>query len=282
MPPEISNLADSLLNNPVKVAVTPVSSTVDAIKQSLYFVEHENKKNLLIHILKDSSIISALIFTRTKHGANKVAENLVKAGINADAIHGNKSHNARQRALNNFKTNRTRVLVATDIAARGIDIDELSHVINYDLPEIPENYVHRIGRTGRAGLTGSAISFCGNDEKYFLKEIKKLITYNIPVIDEHPYKMENPPTLSDIECAKKNPVSRKNSHNISPRNKIKSREQIHTTKNIFPDKTTKIPKITKEISLKKNDPVKITIKKNIPGNPKSKKRFSSKSKSFYN
>lgn len=190
MPPEISELADSLLVNPAKIAVTPVSSTVEIIKQSLYFVEKSNKKPLLIHLLKDKTIESALIFSRTKHGANRVAEFLNKSGIQAEAIHGNKSQNARQNALNNFKRKQTRVLVATDIAARGIDIDELSHVINYDLPNVPETYVHRIGRTGRAGLTGTAISFCDDEEKDFLKSINKLLAKPIPVATNHPFSIK--------------------------------------------------------------------------------------------
>jgi ATP-dependent RNA helicase RhlE len=191
MPREISKLADTILVHPEKVAVTPVSSTVDSIDQSLYFVGKKEKKPLLIHILKDPAVVSALVFTRTKHGANKVAEDLVKAGIQAEAIHGNKSQGARQRALGNFKARRTRVLVATDIAARGIDIDELSHVINYEIPNVPETYVHRIGRTGRAGLSGTAISFCDHEEKEFLKDIQKLLARIIPVIESHPYTLRD-------------------------------------------------------------------------------------------
>ncbi|MEI7801836.1 MAG: DEAD/DEAH box helicase, partial [Bacteroidota bacterium] len=150
MPSEIQKLADTILVHPEKVAVTPVSSTVEAITQAMYFVDREQKKNLLIHLLQDKTIKSALIFSRTKHGADKIVKELVRAGIRAEAIHGNKSQNNRQRALTNFKEGKIRVLVATDIAARGIDVDELSHVINYDLPNVAETYVHRIGRTGRA------------------------------------------------------------------------------------------------------------------------------------
>ncbi|MGE5679681.1 MAG: DEAD/DEAH box helicase, partial [Bacillota bacterium] len=157
MPPEIKKLSATILTDPSFVAVTPVSSTVDIIKQEVYFVEKSNKKSLLIHLLKGSSIDTALVFTRTKHGADKVARDLVKAGIVAEAIHGNKSQNARQRALSNFKAKSTRVLVATDIAARGIDINDLSHVINFEMSNVPETYVHRIGRTGRAGTKGVAI-----------------------------------------------------------------------------------------------------------------------------
>ena len=187
MPPEIVKLARTILVKPIKVEVTPGSSTVEAIKQSLYYVEKPEKKKLLIHLLKDSAITSALVFTKTKHGADKLVKILHKAKILAEAIHGNKSQNARQRALHNFKTNQTRVLVATDIAARGIDIDELSHVINYEIPNISETYVHRIGRTGRAGLDGVAISFCDTDEKPFIKDIIKLIGIPIPVIENHPF-----------------------------------------------------------------------------------------------
>jgi ATP-dependent RNA helicase RhlE len=189
MPQEIQKLADTILVNPVKVEVTPVSSTAETIDQSLYFVDKPNKKSLLAHLLKDKSIITALVFTRTKHGADRVAKDLNKVGIQAEAIHGNKSQNARQNALNNFKLKRTRVLVATDIAARGIDVEDLSHVINFELPNIPETYVHRIGRTGRAGASGIALSFCDIEEKPYLKDIHKLISRSIPVVENHPYPM---------------------------------------------------------------------------------------------
>ncbi len=187
MPDEISGLASSILTNPVKVAVTPISSTVEKIQQALYFVEKQDKRHLLAHLLEDQSIKTALVFTRTKHGANKVAADLVKNGIGAEAIHGNKSQNARQAALSGFKTGRIRVLVATDIAARGIDIDDLAHVINFDLPNIPETYVHRIGRTGRAGASGTALSFCDVEEVPYLKDIQKLTKQLVPVIEDHPY-----------------------------------------------------------------------------------------------
>ncbi|MEG0039985.1 MAG: DEAD/DEAH box helicase, partial [Bacteroides sp.] len=187
MPPEIEKLANSMLTNPAKVEVTPVSSTVDVIEQSVYFVEKQEKKDLLIHLLKDKSIESMLVFTRTKHGADKLARILTKAGTRAEAIHGNKSQNARQRALTEFKNHTLRVLIATDIAARGIDVDLLSHVVNYELPNVPETYVHRIGRTGRAGHEGIAISFCESEERPYLKDIQKLIGKNIPVSKEHPF-----------------------------------------------------------------------------------------------
>lgn len=190
MPAEIMELVDSLLRDPARVEVTPQATTVDAIEQSVYFVDKPNKMKLLVHLLQNPEIESALVFTRTKHGADRVARELARAKIRASAIHGNKSQSARQEALANFKSRGIRVLVATDIAARGIDIEELSHVINYDLPNIPETYVHRIGRTGRAGLSGVAVSFCNVDEKPYLKEIQKLIGKDIPVVQGHPYPME--------------------------------------------------------------------------------------------
>jgi len=199
MPKEIKGLALSLLHHPATVAVTPVSSTVELIDQLMYFVDKKNKTPLLVHLLKDKTIVSALIFSRTKHGADKIRKALNTAGITADAIHGNKSQNARQKALADFKGGRIRVLVATDIAARGIDVADLSHVINYDLPNEPETYVHRIGRTGRAGLSGVAVSFCNFDEKAFLKNIQKLIGKEIPVVEDHPYPMQI------FECTKTQP-----------------------------------------------------------------------------
>lgn len=187
MPTEIQSLANSILTNPEKVEVAPVSSTADTIHQSLYYVAKENKKSLLAHILADASIETALVFTRTKHGADKVVKDLVRIGISAEAIHGNKSQNARQRALTNFKNRDTRILVATDIAARGIDVDELTHVINYELPDVPETYVHRIGRTGRAGLSGTSFSFCDAEETAELRDIQKVIGKQIPIEENHPY-----------------------------------------------------------------------------------------------
>lgn len=181
MPPEISQLADMLLKNPVKVEVTPISSTAEMIQQAVYFIEKNDKQGLLIDILKDRSIESLLVFTQMKHAADKLSKRLNAAGINAAAIHGNKSQNARQTALENFKSKKVRVLVATDIAARGIDIDQLSHVLNYELPNVPETYVHRIGRTGRAGASGIALSFCSSEERSYLKDIEKLIKKSIPV-----------------------------------------------------------------------------------------------------
>ena len=187
MPGEIASLADTILDNPVRVEVTPVSSTAEKIEQAVYLVEKENKPSLLLHILKDTDMKSVLVFTRTKHGADKVAKFLNRADIYADAIHGEKSQTARQRALSLFKTGQIRVLVATDIAARGIDIDSLSYVINFDLPNVPENYVHRIGRTGRAGASGIALSFVDAEERVYLKDINKLISKNINIIEDQPF-----------------------------------------------------------------------------------------------
>lgn len=203
MPADIQQLANSILTNPAIVQVSPVSSTADTIQQKLFLVDKSDKKELLFHLLKDSSIVSALVFTRTKHGANKVAEHLTKMGIETQAIHGNKSQNARQDALSNFKSGKNRVLVATDIASRGIDIDELSHVINFELPNIPETYVHRIGRTGRAGFNGIALSFCDAEEKDYLRDIHKLIGKQIPIDREHPYQQDEnayspPPTQASL------------------------------------------------------------------------------------
>jgi ATP-dependent RNA helicase RhlE len=191
MPPEIIKLANSILTNPVSIDITPEFKTVEAIKQAVYFVSKSDKKKLLYHILRNEKISSALVFTRTKHGANLVCKYLTDSKISAEVIHSGKSQNARQRALNNFKSLQTKVLVATDIAARGIDIEKLSHVFNYDIPNIPETYVHRIGRTGRAGLGGIALSFCEDEERAYLKDIIKLIKIQIPVIHEHPYKVNN-------------------------------------------------------------------------------------------
>ncbi len=189
MPAEIVKLSKSILTDPVKIEIAPHVKTVEAINQAVYFVSRSNKKSLLKHILRNEDVSSALVFTRTKRGADSVTKFLIDAKIQADAIHGNKSQNARQRALNNFKLQRTKVLVATDIAARGIDIEKLSHVFNFDIPDFSETYIHRIGRTGRAGLGGTALSFCDAEEKYYLREINKLIKTPIPVINDHPFKL---------------------------------------------------------------------------------------------
>lgn len=204
MPPEIRKLADSILDEPVTVEVTPPSSTVDAIEQSIYYVNKGDKTKLLLHLLKDKSIERVLVFTRTKHGADKVVKTLQREHVHAAAIHGNKSQNARQAALNNFKNGKLRVLVATDIAARGIDVDNLTHVINFELPNVPETYVHRIGRTGRAGLSGVAISFCDAEEKAYLKDIHKLIKKTLPVVETHPYPMGKHEVNAPFEAPGKN------------------------------------------------------------------------------
>jgi len=188
MPPEIVDLSRNILTSPIRVEVTPVSSTAETVSQQVYFVEREQKRGLLTHLLKEGRIARALVFTRTKHGANRVAKQLEGAGVNAAAIHGNKSQNARERALDDFRAGSLRVLVATDIAARGIDIDGLSHVINYDLPNVPEQYVHRIGRTGRAGASGTAVSFCDGEERAYLRDIERTIRRSVPVVEDHPYR----------------------------------------------------------------------------------------------
>lgn len=209
MPPEIVKLAGTILVNPAEVSVTPVSSTVDTIDQYVYFVDRVNKNKLLVDILKDKKIKTALVFTRTKHGADKVVKVLQKMNVTAEAIHGNKAQNARQRALSNFKSQATRVLVATDIAARGIDVDNLEYVINFEMSNIAEMYVHRIGRTGRAGAKGTSYSFCDAEEKAYLKDVEKLISKKIPVIDEHPYPLINHNPIKEV----KKPFVRKPSEN---------------------------------------------------------------------
>jgi ATP-dependent RNA helicase RhlE len=191
MPPEIVRLSQSMLNNPVKIEITPVSSAAETVQQAVYFVEKSDKRSLLIHLLKNIEIESALVFTETKFGADKLCHALRRENIKVQAIHSDKSQSERQKALHNFKNKNLRILVATDIAARGIDIESLSHVINFELPNIPETYVHRIGRTGRAGASGKAISFCGMEEKMLLRDIHKLIARSIPVMQDHPYQMKD-------------------------------------------------------------------------------------------
>jgi ATP-dependent RNA helicase RhlE len=219
MPPEIVKLAGSIVYKPVKVEVTPSASTVDIVDQYLYFIDKGNKNALLVDILMDKKIKTALVFTRTKFGADKVVKILRKKNISAEAIHGNKAQNARQRALSNFKSQVTRVLVATDIAARGIDVDDLEYVINYEIPNISETYVHRIGRTGRAGAKGTAISFCDAGEKAYLTDIEKLITKKIRVIDDHPYP------LTEIIPLK-----------IQEQNGLHNRQGKSRTRNLLPDR----------------------------------------------
>ncbi len=187
MPHEVARLAGDILTDPLRVEVAPSATTVERIEQRVFFVETANKRALLAQVLKDPDLSRVIVFSRTKHGANRIAEQLAKRGVDAAAIHGNKSQGARQRALEGFKTGRTRVLVATDIAARGIDVDDVSHVINFDLPNEPESYVHRIGRTARAGAAGIALSFCDPGEREFLRDIEKLTRQRLNVIDEHPF-----------------------------------------------------------------------------------------------
>jgi ATP-dependent RNA helicase RhlE len=220
MPPEIVRLAGSIVYKPVKVEVTPSASTVDIVNQFVYFIDKGNKNSLLLELLKDEKIKTALVFTRTKFGADKVVRVLKKKNITAEAIHGNKAQNARQKALSGFKAQTTRVLVATDIAARGIDVDDLEYVINFEIPNISETYVHRIGRTGRAGAKGTAISFCDAEEKEYLRDIEKLITKKIQVINDHPF-----PLIDN------NPVKApKQQHNSRTPNKYGS------SKNLIPDR----------------------------------------------
>ena len=235
MPKEVTKLVNSILKNPVKVEVQPVSSTAEIISQGVYFVPKKNKKSLLIHLLKDESIKSVIVFSRTKHGVNKIAKDLEKAGIQSAAIHGNKSQNQRQLALNNFKEGNIRVLVATDIAARGIDIDELSHVINYDLPDVAETYVHRIGRTGRAGASGVAITFCDEEEKAMFRSIEKIIGKSIPVLEEE-YEIIQP--VVTIQ-AKSNSERNKGNRNNNNRNKNRNGKSNYRSKSYNKNKPNK-------------------------------------------
>lgn len=193
MATRIVDLSKQILGNPEQVTIAPEKTTAEKVEQSMYYVSKPDKIKLLLHLMKTQDIESALVFSRTKHGADKVVKLLKRNDINAAAIHGNKSQPQRQRALNDFKDGRLNVLVATDIAARGIDIDELSHVINYDLPNIAESYVHRIGRTGRASKSGQAFSFCAADERSYLKDIHKLIKQEVPLITDQPYHDDSPP-----------------------------------------------------------------------------------------
>ncbi len=201
VPPEIKKLANGLLTNPVSVQVTAVSAPAEMVKQSMYFVEKQDKKDLLKFVLEKENINHALVFMRTKHGANKLVKDLVKFGISAEAIHGNKSQSARQKALEGFKNRTIKLLIATDIASRGIDVDKLTHVINYELPEVAETYIHRIGRTGRAGEGGAAISFCATEEKAYWKDILKLVGTAVVI--------ETPPKFNNVRTAEDNAPERK-------------------------------------------------------------------------
>lgn len=218
MPIAIRELADTFLTQPKYVSVAPVSSTAETVKQKVYFVEKEDKRKLLYHIIRNDKLSNVLVFTRTKHGADNVVKALKKNGINAEAIHGDKSQSARQRVLDGFKNKEVSVLVATDIAARGIDIEQLPFVINFDLPNIPETYVHRIGRTGRAGNSGLALSFCGKDEKTYWQDIEKLTRQKIKVVEDHPFPWKEavateaqPGAKKDFRNKKKNPTKSRKS-----------------------------------------------------------------------
>lgn len=217
MPPEIAKLAATLLKSPVRVQVTPLSSTAEKIEQSIYMVNKRDKLSLLVHLVRNGGMDRILVFTRTKHGADKIAKGLKAEHINAAAIHGDKSQSARQHALQSFKNGRLRILVATDIAARGIDIDDLTHVVNFDLPNVPETYVHRIGRTGRASNSGIALSFCDHEEKAYLNDIRKLTSQPIPVVEDHPYKMEMPQQRQPGRFSKPAPAS---AARMQPRKRI--------------------------------------------------------------
>lgn len=202
MPPEIQEIADRLLHDMAVVQVDPPATTVEAIRQYVYFVDKGNKRHLLAYLLQNPELVSVLVFTRTKHGADRVARDLTRAGFPAQSIHGDKSQGARQAALAAFKEGRCRVLVATDIAARGIDIEELSHVVNFDIPEVPETYVHRIGRTGRAGLDGTAISFCTADEREDFEHILRLTKGNIETVEDHPFPQQQTEPTPKEELAR--------------------------------------------------------------------------------
>ncbi len=219
MPSAIVRLSEKILGNPEKVTVKPQQKTAEKVEQSVYFVGKKSKIKLLIHLLLNQPIESVLIFSRTKHGANKIVKLLQRVELKAEAIHGNKSQGARQLALSNFKSGKTKILIATDIAARGIDVVDLSHVINYDLPNIAETYIHRIGRTGRASASGMAISFCDVEERAYLKDIQRLIRMDIPVVKEHPFVHNG---LEETEPKK---PQQQQSRSRNPRNNAQKRRR---------------------------------------------------------
>ena len=237
MPQSIVKLSQSILGNPEKVTIKPEQATSEKVEQALYYVSKKSKTKLLTHIIQENDIDSLLVFSRTKHGANKIVKQLGKVQIKAEAIHGNKSQGARQRALENFKNRDTKVLIATDIAARGIDVDELELVINYDLPNVPETYVHRIGRTGRAKNSGVAISFCNIEERAYLKDIQKLINQKIPVVTKHPFadEVEEMPTKKKPTRGQRNfnkPLKRsKDSDNKANQSKDKRERNKNNSSN---------------------------------------------------
>ncbi|MBO6524803.1 MAG: DEAD/DEAH box helicase [Balneolaceae bacterium] len=212
MPPAIVELSANILGNHKTVTIKPQQTTAEKVSQKLYYVSKGNKTKLLINLLEEDEITSSIVFSRTKHGANKIVKQLANAGINADAIHGNKSQPARQRALNSFREGSLKVLIATDIAARGIDVDDISHIINYDLPNVPETYVHRIGRTGRAGSSGLALSFCAVDERPFLRDIQKLIKQEIEVVEDHIYPDDGIEVLTAPQKKSSRPASKKKNY----------------------------------------------------------------------
>jgi ATP-dependent RNA helicase RhlE len=276
IPNEIMSLANSMLKSPVRIEVTPPETMIEKITQSLYHVAKKDKTNLLIDLLVNPKMTSVLVFTRTKHGANKLVKELLSYGVKADAIHGNKSQNNRMRALADLKSRKLRVLVATDIAARGIDVDELSHVVNYELPEVPETYVHRIGRTGRAGFSGEAISFCMNEELHLLKQIEKNIQTTIPKI-KHPLygirdiievgpkkKTSQPPKNQKKESVKTNVVKEKKSYQ-------ELKEEKEAQGSGF--KRSELPKKKTEVVVEKQEDPKPAFK---PSYPQSKSPFQNK------
>lgn len=228
LPPDIIDLSRRILGNPEKVMVKPEQTTAEKVEQSLYFVSKKGKQKLLVHLLQTIPFESVLVFSRTKHGADKIVRILTKAKIKGCAIHGNKSQGARQRALGNFKNGLIKVLVATDIAARGIDVEQLSLVINYDLPNIPETYVHRIGRTGRASASGIALSFCMDEERPYLQDIQKLIDQNIPVVEEHPFVGYEPDDISAIPTNQRKPQRHSRRGNQTNASAINSRNKHRT------------------------------------------------------
>jgi ATP-dependent RNA helicase RhlE len=209
MPKSVQSLADSLLSDPVRVESAPSATTVEMVEQRVLFVAKDKKRALIGELLNDKGLERVLIFTRTKHGADRVARHLDRCGIRSDAIHGNKAQNVRQRVLKDFRSGRIRALVATDIAARGIDVEGVTHVINFELPNDPESYVHRIGRTARAGAAGIAISFCDHDERTYLRDIEKTIRQSVPVVEDHPYHLAE--IANDPGPAKRGPQQKKRS-----------------------------------------------------------------------
>ena len=228
-PSSVEDLAGSILVDPVRVDVAPTATTVEKVEQHVLMVPKGRKRNLLEHVLKDRDIKRVLIFTRTKHGANKVAKHLDQLGVSSSAIHGNKSQNARQKALNDFRSGTIRALVATDVAARGIDVDGVTHVINFEIPNEPESYVHRIGRTARAGAAGVSLSFCDHEERAYMREIEKTIRQKVPLMVDHPYHFEGMEAIFDDEDAREAktrprsgaPKRRANSGKHKPNRRIK-------------------------------------------------------------